>query len=550
MDWEEARRLTPPMDENDLRERILAHLPHYLWMTGDLQRRECWCSACGRRGERDFSHSTPNRTPSVDGSGRHLHRGSCPWCGADVEYRLLNKSHRSLYDRLFLTIYQKSAEQNTLVARTWEVNVPWGELDEYEPLYVPEEHTEIERCVFRYGKGAWRFGHEFEWVNCVTQRGADGTPIRGYWDKHYECRWKWRRECVSRYMAQYMGNGLEATLDEEAFAEAVEGTPWAYIMKETRKIGWSDKITMMARAAKYPCIEYLYKLGLRTLADEAITWGDGCKLLNLRGKTPTSVLRVGADDWSEIRGKHITMDVRRLKTLQAARKLGLRVSVEAIAKCASNREYEPDKTLQRMVQARGAGMAAKALRYCAKKDVPIGDWLDQSEMMNALDMQTSDEWLFPRDFARKHGELSGRIAGLGNALKDEQIAKRLPKLREYCFSALGLVLRPMLTSREIIEEGTIKHICVGSYVGRYADGNTILCVIRRETAMDVPLYTVEFTTKGALVQCRGYYNREPDEADNLPTFWALFEMMRAQLHKQEQQADKRLKDEERRAKVA
>ena len=53
-------------------------------------------------------------------------------------------------------------------------------------------------------------------------------------------------------------------------------------------------------------------------------------------------------------------------------------------------------------------------------------------------------------------------------------------------------MRPMVSGPEIVMEGTKQSICVGNYVKGYAAGNDVLCVVRREDAMDKPLYTVEF----------------------------------------------------------
>lgn len=156
-----------------------------------------------------------------------------------------------------------------------------------------------------------------------------------------------------------------------------------------------------------------------------------------------------------------------------------------------------------------------------------------------MDMRDQNE-LYPRDFAEMHGRLAARIKQKGSKIADEKIAKRLPELAEYCFSAIGLVLRPMLSAGEVIREGNVLHHCVGGYVGRYADGGTVLCCLRAEDAMQRPLYTVEFSAKGEFVQCRGDHNKTaPEDVERLELFWKLHQAMRTDLLAQRKREKKR-----------
>ena len=86
------------------------------------------------------------------------------------------------------------------------------------------------------------------------------------------------------------------------------------------------------------------------------------------------------------------------------------------------------------------------------------------------------------------------------------------------------MLRPLKDTAEVIREGTALHHCVGSYAQRYAEGQTVLCCLRRASAPDTPLYTVEFTPAGKRVQCRGDHNQTAREDEPvLEQFWAAFD---------------------------
>ena len=91
--------------------------------------------------------------------------------------------------------------------------------------------------------------------------------------------------------------------------------------------------------------------------------------------------------------------------------------------------------------------------------------------------------------------------------EDELIEKQYKRLlREYGFSFGGLTLRPAKDGDEVRAEGKALHHCVGTYVNSYAEGRTVICVLRRDVEPDRPWRTVEINTAGGLVQDRGYHN--------------------------------------------
>ena len=123
--------------------------------------------------------------------------------------------------------------------------------------------------------------------------------------------------------------------------------------------------------------------------------------------------------------------------------------------------------------------------------------------------------------------------------KTVKIQSRIQKgtLDDYFFSAEGLTLRPAFTAAEIVAEGNYLKHCVAGYVDRYAEGGTVICFLRDDRNLNKPRYTVEFSTDGRLVQCRGYQNDRTDEAraqkeadaERLELFWRLHRMYRNEL---------------------
>ena len=281
-------------------DRAEMAVPHYLWTLGMRKDRRGWCSACKRWMRLEPERMTPgyaafdpymekfdgDEEPFLpvlysglqehlfreryNGTTDHLTTGTCPQCGAWVQFRSIYKGHRSLWDRLFLIEYAKSAlePRSAIVCVGLEIDVAWKHMDGLEPS-VPMEITPRELCVFRYGQGADRFVREATWT-------GDG----------WEMRWAHRRECVSGF-APGRGlyqPGIQVRLDDESYRNAIAGTPFEHILadegllQETAAGDYYDRITFAARVAKYPCIEYLNRLGMTQLARQAID--------KICGKTP------------------------------------------------------------------------------------------------------------------------------------------------------------------------------------------------------------------------------------------------------------------------
>lgn len=587
MIWEEALRHVGNLMPDWVEQRALESIPHYLWMerreipeqieTADTKRKQKlmgFCTRCLQWHELenvpDWVNNDPYLTTDDDpdmadelpvnllyedewpefhgpvrhstarkeenGKRRHGSIGYCPGCGARVMHRSLNIGYKGLWDRVLLVIYRKSAvEEDAVICVAYDVCVPWKNMNPYEEISPPVEIEPVEVCVFRYGKGADRFVIE----NCALWDAAQ---------RRYTARWKeWkhRGKCVSGWTTGLgmCGNGRTSTvLDARSFQEALRGTPFWTVLHgfpvcEAADWQYYDKISVMARLATYPCIEYLYRLGYERLAKFVFDESAG-SLLYLRGKTAKSVLRLTGDQWGEVKGKKLEVTPAMLMILRIVKAHKVRLNMETCKRLAD--QLASVDGLDRLLKAYPGANIAHIIKYCLKNNVWLGDYKDYLDQMETLQMDMRDQnELYPRDFNEMHGRLSTRIKRKGSKITNDKIAKRLPKLSEYCFSAYGLVLRPMLTSVEIVREGTVLHHCVGGYVDQYAAGGTVLCCLRAEEALDKPLYTVEFTTEGEFVQCRGDHNKTaPEDEERLKLFWMLFTAMQNDLRAQRRREKK------------
>lgn len=473
----------------------------------------------------------------TDGKPKHKAFTVCPHCLTRVQARDMWRPRKSMRRdrRFFVTWAKSSVEEGTIVMAGFDAIADWREMDNGSPAQVLTV-TPVEVCLFRPGKAGQR------WI------------CEGRWDeaaREYKTEWRRRKECISGWRPGatcFHPSWVTLCYEGGALEDAVAGTCYEKALGQIADSGrrtdaesYHDKITLMDRLSRYGCIEYLYRLGFEELGRAAIDRKDE-KLLNLHGKTAQQVMRLTADEWAEVKGKKLPVDMDVLRLRKVVRENKLRMNMEAICWAAKDACSMAAGTVRRLMEG-GHPDAAKAVKYCRRKNVRIRDYADLFRQMIDMGMDIkSKELLYPRDFAKEHGRYSQRIELIkaeeraeAAGPQTEKIQKRIQsgKLDEYFFGALGLVMRPMLDAREIIFEGTAQNICVGDYVEEYAEGKDILCVIRREDAQKEPLYTVEFTPQGRRVQCRGYSNSRPNPKDHLDLFWRLFEDMRGKLRQQQ-----------------
>ena len=536
-----------------VKRRALEAIPHYIWTQGNAKNRSGYCTACGQWIEKieelpewvvqdpyaeDYASEfegpynlfqtmdTAEYNEKVTGKSKHLDYGWCPLCGARVQFRSLNMGRKHLNNRIFLIVYSKSEiDGDAITCVGYSADVYWNEMNAPENMAPPIKIDPFEVCVFRDKKGGQRFLKENDYFS----------------GKENEWHYKWirKRECKSGYMKGdgFFGYGVESNrkflLDITAFEETVEGTRIGKLLpalKECEGNAWFDKIGMIDRMMRYPCIEYIIRLGFLRLAVNTIDQKCG-NILNYRGKTAKAVLRLTDEQWGEVKGKRLDISIDTLKMKDYFAKYGIRTNMELCVWVEGFDKFYVDDVIAR---AREIGTEPiKVLNYCKRKDVQLHDYMDYIRQLDELRMPKDKKYLFPKNFETMHNRMTNRIGYKKNRKYDTAISKRLEGLGEYCFSSCGLVIRPMASSAEIVNEGTALCHCVGGYVAGYANGNSILCALRYEEAPDIPLYTVEFSKTGELVQCRGRHNRiDPKDEERLALFWKLFEETRPDRKKQ------------------
>lgn len=508
MKWDEALRHVGCLMPDIIRNKALAQLQHFIWITGKPGNRRGYCTAC--------------LTSFPVGGEAHKQTGTCPHCGRTIQYRWIRYARSRLSESVFLIQYRKSRlESDAVVCVGYDIEADWSCMTEscmqVGADRLPVKVTPAEVCVFRYGIGGARFQRDYSLSRSERRDAFFRT-----------------RNCTSGYKPD---SPYRVLLDRQAFDEAIHGTSFARVLavpnlQQSGVLKWhEDRITLLDRLAAYPTLEYLYKMGYAALASAVVARVAG-NLIKRSGTGPRDVLRLTQAQWSEIRAKKLPVTHTFLRMARFVQEHHLNVPMERYESvyewinrsyCWNGNRYENAFT----------AIAKKypdidmngVLHYCDQRKIDLSLYHDYLGQLQALDMDLQcDMHRYPKDFHAQHAELSQRIRIQQDAEKAAQLKAFVATLARYCFQSGGLVLRPLSDTAEVIREGTALHHCVGSYAQQYAEGQTVLCCLRRADVPDTPLYTVEFTPAGKRVQCRGDHNQTAKEDEPiLEQFWIDFD---------------------------
>lgn len=512
MDIDAALRHAGDLSRRDpeIMEDVGLALPEYLWVVDnyapDIQflpeegptQRLIHCGRCdgwaveeqrGGRYQRDLPQSQ---------------EVECPFCLARVTVKHVTRGVKGIFNRLNVVYYQKSAvDPDVVVAVAAHVTRDYREADQYEPWALEPTVSIRGIAVFDAKRRE----------SCRLQTkpiygGIDDLKVVDVWWKRVQSM----KALTFGDQALFMGQRPDTIILRGTLTEAIEGTPFERAWTDLY-FADGDGIWALDRIARYPCVEYLTKLHLTDFVIRAQLGTLPPSLLNWNGKDMARVLRLSARRLGEIKGRKISLTPNLCAVLQVVDKAKLRCGIDAaegVATACRGLQGDLKVQLRRALELLPEGKRAKGLKYIARnRDRTLHDIEDLWSMtLKAGGTLNSDEDAFPRDFAAAHDRMAARVQATKNKVNDRQIAKRLPALeKKLGFEFGGLILRPARSAAEVIREGQQLHHCVGTYVDRYAAGDTVICVLRRAVEPETPWRTVEISaTTGRVLQDRGLHN--------------------------------------------
>ena len=195
----------------------------------------------------------------------------------------------------------------------------------------------------------------------------------------------------------------------------------------------------------------------------------------------------------------------------------------------------------RQVAFRNRRVYEKAMRYTTQEKLAkwmgenlisadtYGDYLVACDWLK-LDFSDT-KVLFPRNFKEMHDEYTRQYAEYQRQEEKRKYAERSARIgktaKRFSYLAIerdGYIVRLAQSKSDMIDEGSALHHCVGrmNYDQRMADGESVICFIRKKEEPDKPFVTAEIRvtpTQLKVAQRYGDHNRPTPELDDFSSYW-------------------------------
>lgn len=423
----------------------------------------------------------------------------CPECGAEAE--ALHISHiRGVYDierNYFMTIHN---------IRGHFVSLSWL----------------LTKQVDKEGRISWDV-RKYEGIALIG-----GLPVRytGYISGIYGC-WlpEWKARAVWREIGDEWDEN-EIFMNREDFdaSDASKSGLEEYIIDERKKIRVGAYLKLWS---KDPQIENLVRSGLspivRQIIEKATTTSGyyynvrkdfsterAEQFFDRKKVRPHEMLGIEKSEIQFV--KNWTLDKLMLykeekrrgikltdKQLDDVEKVGRTGFQSLLTKARTEFGFDPPliRTLNYILKQRDT----------CRRSIDAGYLFDYWNMTNDLQHGLPPELIYPRNLEAAHDRATKLKNEMANRASNEKIAANAKKNAWLTYSdeETGLLIRPVQSKDELIDEGKKLSHCVATYAGAIERGETTILFIRHISAPEEPFFTLEYKD-GKVNQNRGKKN--------------------------------------------
>ncbi|EGG33421.1 PcfJ domain-containing protein [Paenibacillus sp. HGF5] len=416
---------------------------------------------------------------------KHNSKAVCPKCNSTCTVKKSHVGRKYMVDKAYVVYYQKSILDPTIMtAMGLYVQRDYrGDFKKVETLYRPS-------CSY------------------VFQMGRSSMFYTGYYNQK---NWYENKNITSEY--SLYKNGTPCYYSRESIRKAIEGTPFQYSTWD--EYDEQDMTKFFGLYSKYPCIEYLTKMGYKYFVHAKLYGAKTYGAIKWSGKSVEQILKLNKQDLREIR-QHDDIDALTLRLYQITRKDNNRPSLKEIKSFVKRagdcfEELKPMLKFQnfrRCVAYMDKQIKKNPRSFRRSTDV-LTMWKDYiSDCKNlGLDLKRSNI-VFPSNLHKAHQDTIKQVEIKVSIEAERKIKERSEILEKLKFSYNGFIVRAAKSAKEIIDEGKALSHCVGNYASDHADGKTNILMIRKVADPETPFYTME-VKDGRVVQTYGYDNFLP-----------------------------------------
>lgn len=289
-------------------------------------------------------------------------------------------------------------------------------------------------------------------------------------------------------------------------------------------------IRYMSDFLKYPAIELLEKSGfekmVRDLAD-----GIRSRRLNIQGRDLRGILKLNNGDIKKLRA--MNAPVAFLEQVAMVREYLPGADIKDVGGLRDIMGWNMDGPRWKAVEPR---VNFRKLMYRLLEEaretgdrIRLSDYCDYIEAIDFLGIRADKHVLYPRNFLEAHDEAIGAMTEIKEREKNAERDRLLKRFGETNKRTAGMeepftlgeyMIRPAEEPQELrIESRELSH-CVRTYIDRVARGYTSILFIRKVESPEKPLFTLELSPSGHVVQCRGDHNcGYPEEVGTFIEEW-------------------------------
>ena len=481
-----------PRDLKGFIHRVV--MPQYIFY--DYQRkapRHPYCTAC--RHEVNVA------------AARHNAAGICPRCKRDITFKSRGKS-RHIFDRATVQVLQRM-DNGELLLRIIKIYRAFVKSDtpNLNEIYENARHFILPAldghcCTQPYY-------YSFAGRDDLTPWRNGYRPQFSYWQDNFEA-------------------DMSGTLYTRNLADTLRDTPWKYSQLESyaHTVAQLETISYLKAYARWPMIEYLVKLKLYRLVTDIVYRVSAysvSKTLNLEGKTLKAVLGIDRSQLPLL--QEVDPGIMQLRMIRSIIDAGEKPNVDMLKWCADNAiestsiitellAYMSMHKLCRYADAQytiyGASAQYRYRRGYYSMSNLLADYRDYLHMCEQLQYDTKNSFvLFPRRLKMAHDQAVQALNDKHTAEQEQAIADSFEMLkRRYQFRGKKMMIVPPRTAKDLVDEGTALHHCVGQYVKKVAQNKCVILFVRKVSEPDKSLCTIE-VRDGQVVQARCFGNQEP-----------------------------------------
>lgn len=434
---------------------------------------------------------------------KHNEDGRCPSCGANVRAKLLRYGRKKCTNDSCFYYFEKSAiDPNVVICKGYYT------VKNYNTDYKKPKLTCNLYAIYIFeNKKATMFKKNY-WND--------------YWDMtssifDFNQGWMASKMCYCSF---------------ESIEESIRGTRFQHIPHKPFQQHFS-MVKLFGEYSVHPSIEYLVKEGFEDLVASKLRGYATHKSINWNGKNIFKVLKINKLELREIKAKKINVTFQFLKVFQDAKKQKWGITIEESIKIAATyssyfeelkkiTEYSSIRKIlkylsKQLIKFNGS---EKDKHYCREDSVLIKlkDYIADCKLLG-MDINR-EQVLFPKDLYTMHQNTIMQIKINKNEKFDAGIKNRVKYLEKYIFEYNDLIIRPAMSSREMVDESeALSHCLASHYTESYSNGKTNILFVRKVSEPDKPYYTIE-VQKDIVIQVHGKNNRSA--SDDVKEFIKVF----------------------------